>query len=296
MALCWCNAYVSNETVKPDVYRFKKILPSKVLQAYVNGYWLIQHHGTNVTPPLFLVHDGYAELLFTLKGRLHVSTATGSQYLPTLGWLGQLSSAFQMNMEQGTTAFFIKLQPAASFLLSGMPQHLALNTVIDLKDIYEPQTLSELHHKLVTAQTLEAAIPAIETWLLQRLSIGNLSSPVLPTMIQRIFARSGNVSIDELKQGIQLSNRYLEKLFRQHIGLSPKQYTQLIRVKKASNLIAAGATNNFEQLACQLGFYDHAHFSRTFRRVAGRSPSQFMAYAQQFPILEKDHYFTQWDY
>jgi len=46
-----------------------------------------------------------------------------------------------------------------------------------------------------------------------------------------------------------------------------------LRVRAAVERIDAGA-EDLSAVACDVGFFDHAHMARTFRRTFGTTPSQ----------------------
>lgn len=70
-----------------------------------------------------------------------------------------------------------------------------------------------------------------------------------------------------------MSKSAFSRRFKQHLGVSFKTYLNHLRVSKAKYFIASEGMNVTE--ACfASGFNDTAYFSRTFRRIEGKSPSQ----------------------
>ena len=59
--------------------------------------------------------------------------------------------------------------------------------------------------------------------------------------------------------------------------MSPKQYARLIRVKKASILMAGNSfMGNIGAVATNLHYYDQSHFIKDFKTVIGQTPSQYL--------------------
>jgi AraC-like DNA-binding protein len=68
-----------------------------------------------------------------------------------------------------------------------------------------------------------------------------------------------------------LSASRLRHLFVEQTGLAFKTYLLWLRLTRAVECFAGGAT--LTQAAHQAGFADSAHFSRTFRRMFGVAPA-----------------------
>lgn len=86
------------------------------------------------------------------------------------------------------------------------------------------------------------------------------------------FAES--LSTRDLANMAGLSVSHFERRFRQAFGASPRQYLVRIRVEHAARLLLE-TENTVSQVAHACGFYDHAHFSRSFRRIMNMSPSEY---------------------
>ena len=82
---------------------------------------------------------------------------------------------------------------------------------------------------------------------------------------------SEKVSIDRLAAYMGYSRARLFVLFREHTGLSPNDYLQRFRVKKAKELLASGNDNSLG-IASACGFPDSRYFSRVFKQHTGNTP------------------------
>ncbi len=74
-----------------------------------------------------------------------------------------------------------------------------------------------------------------------------------------------------------LSVRTLQRLFREHVGVSPKWVLQRYRMHDAAERIAAGEAPDPAELALELGYFDQAHFGNDFRRYVGIPPAAYAA-------------------
>lgn len=71
-----------------------------------------------------------------------------------------------------------------------------------------------------------------------------------------------------------ISEIYFRQLFKQHFGISPKQYILELRLRKAKQLLSSSLLS-VNQIAEQCGFTNPYHFSRAFRQATGLSPTEY---------------------
>jgi AraC family transcriptional regulator len=85
-----------------------------------------------------------------------------------------------------------------------------------------------------------------------------------------------NLSLFELSASVEMSPYHFCRLFKRSTGLPPHKYVNRERIRRAQQLIAENQLSLVE-IADDLGFSDQSHFTRTFHRVLGVTPSQYSA-------------------
>ena len=85
-------------------------------------------------------------------------------------------------------------------------------------------------------------------------------------------APSTEVAKARLKTG--LSQSQFDRSFRRVFGTSARQYLLRVRVEAACRKLAE-TEETVAALAAELGFFDHAHFTRCFRSLMGLTPAQY---------------------
>jgi AraC-like DNA-binding protein len=81
--------------------------------------------------------------------------------------------------------------------------------------------------------------------------------------------------VAELAARHGVSQRTLQRLFRDHVGVGPKWVLKRYRMHEAAERIAAGEADDLGRLALDLGYFDQAHFTRDFGAQIGRSPAAY---------------------
>lgn len=80
-------------------------------------------------------------------------------------------------------------------------------------------------------------------------------------------------SVDSLSKAVNVSTVTLRNLFRDCIGLSPKDLIRISRVNSAmKNPISS---EKLTQIAYKMGYFDQSHFIHEFKAVTGLTPKEY---------------------
>lgn len=88
----------------------------------------------------------------------------------------------------------------------------------------------------------------------------------------------GGMPIEKLAASVGLSRRQLERIFLEKAGMSPGRAYSRLRMERARTLLIQSKSPMIE-VALDVGFESASHFSRAFKRLYGRTPSQIRAEA-----------------
>lgn len=82
------------------------------------------------------------------------------------------------------------------------------------------------------------------------------------------------ITLDEASQAVNASTRHFCKVFKQATGLTFTDYLARTRVEKAKQLLQ-NPHLRVSEIAFETGFESISQFNRSFKRVMGKSPTQF---------------------
>lgn len=145
-----------------------------------------------------------------------------------------------------------------------------------IRDQHGDRLASEISDQLV-------ANPARASSTRQRRGLGNGIENLSPIVRKTIALMESHVSepmeIPTIAAALGLSQRQLERLFKQAVGCTVVQFGLLLRLQHARALLI-GTRQNIRQIATASGFNTLSHFANAFRRCFGRRPSE---YRQSWP-------------
>ena len=82
------------------------------------------------------------------------------------------------------------------------------------------------------------------------------------------------IAPEEVARRVGLSYENFRKRFARARGVAPAKFQNQKRIEFAQSAIYQG-THTLQELADELGFCDPFHFSKTFKRLTGQSPTEF---------------------
>ncbi len=85
------------------------------------------------------------------------------------------------------------------------------------------------------------------------------------------FATVNN--IDDLARQFFMTHNTLNRLFREHLGISPHRYIENVRLAHAKSLLRKG--KSVAETCCESGFSDYSAFILKFRRAFGVTPLKY---------------------
>lgn len=94
------------------------------------------------------------------------------------------------------------------------------------------------------------------------------------------------LSLDQLARSARISRSHLWRLFKKELGVSPGQYLQRLRMKRAGTLLTT-TLMSVKWIRIEVGYTDKGLFVRHFRKALGLTPSEYRARCHTL-ILAKD--------
>lgn len=120
-------------------------------------------------------------------------------------------------------------------------------------------------------------LTATEALMLERLPARGPAVELVQAALDEMQIAPPDARVADLAAVHGLTARAFQRLFRHYVGVGPKWVLKRLRIHRAVERLNASPQPDWTDLALDLGYYDHSHFIRDFRLVAGRSPADYAA-------------------
>ncbi|OMP66280.1 helix-turn-helix transcriptional regulator [Domibacillus epiphyticus] len=129
--------------------------------------------------------------------------------------------------------------------------------------------------EIISANGISRIIERVELKLMRFLLMSK-SKPnyLLQTGLQYIYVNKGVISIRSLAEKLNYSERNIRRTFHKELGVSPKEFSGIIRFQSLLQELNNSNQYRFANIAAKYGYSDQPHFINNFRRYYGMSPNQ----------------------
>ena len=122
------------------------------------------------------------------------------------------------------------------------------------------------------------AFEVLSAWLLANAKAGPDHARA-QTLVETIKGDPEITSVDVLAESSGIGLRTVQRLFREHVGPSPKLVIRRHRLQEVAVRLDRGESISLAGLAADLGYADQAHLTRDFKAMVGKTPTGFLAAA-----------------
>jgi AraC-like DNA-binding protein/ligand-binding sensor protein len=105
----------------------------------------------------------------------------------------------------------------------------------------------------------------------------NAEPPVIARAKQFIVEhQTEELSLEQVAKSVNTSKFYFCKIFKKATGINFTDYLSRVRTERAKNLLL-NPNLRVSEIAYEVGFQSLTHFNRVFKRILGRSPTDYRA-------------------
>lgn len=184
----------------------------------------------------------------------------------------RMSVPTSVQMRKGAGCIAICFQPGMAYPFFSLPMSVLNNNSISLNDIWG-KVITEIEEKLAKANDNIVRIDTIQTYLLQLLQHTKLDLQI-GNCINLIQKNHAEISLTKLHEITGYSQRHLARKFKQHVGLSPKEYLKVNRFISSLMHLKNYPKLSLTQIAYQSGYFDQAHFIHDYQIYAQHTPKE----------------------
>ncbi len=260
--------------------------PGPALRPYVEQYIFLTP-SSDLTRPERIPPGGKSGLTINLGADYRAQLAGVSQRLPPVALGGQLTQMLTLDKPADGQVLQIIFQPTGLYRVFGLTMAELTNQIIPINELITSpfgQSWYSLADQLREIRDNQERIRRVEAYLLAYV---RRLSPSRSTWVEAAsawLAQPGDRRIQRLVTELRISPRQLTRVFGQQVGMTPKDYAQIMRFRNVFRAATAPVCPPWQDLVHAGGWYDQSHFCNDFCRMTGQTPAAF--FAQHHAIAE----------
>lgn len=263
--------------------RLSFVKPSQELQPYVDSLWVCETPtGMPFSDQSLAVPNGCSRLIIpyenSLSGTSEGCTCVSHEH--GLYFVGNRDKTTLIHSSARKTGFIgIEFCPHGAFPLFGISmQETVENRVFDAEVVFG-RWARAARETLCNLEKVREKVNLIQGELVRLSRRKHRDNLVIDFSVKTLKLVHGRMPIKELERKTGYTRRYLDLLFRQHVGLSPKSLAGVFRFQRFYKKWAEGLSYDLLKKELYDYYYDQAHFSKEFKRMTGYAPREFMVCA-----------------
>lgn len=239
-----------------------KTTPYKELEPFINFYWELK--GSELGGQWERVFpDGCAGVVMSLGDNCLTDNGSVSMEFGKTYVVGAMTSFKDSFIDSDTYLLGVCFKPATfPNFYDYVSQHVLTNDTVEF----------EKSSSFKVDKILRNPFDYLNRFFSDRIKN---KTKQLQAVINDIHSANGQISVYDLSKRHFTTVRQLERSFKKNIGVSPKEYSNIIRFQNALSIIRNSDENrSLLDIAFECGYYDHSHLIHDIKRNTGLVPSQ----------------------
>ncbi len=192
---------------------------------------------------------------------------------------GAQSRYFVLDARRDVHVVGVHFRPGGGAALLGVSARELTDQHVALSDIWGERART-LREQLLEAPTPAAKFALLEQTMLEqtrraRLRPQPVVHPAISFALRGMQTAPAELRIAQLQSSTGYSPRRFTTLFTDAVGLRPKLYSRINRLRSVVERVARGGEVAWADLASEYGFYDQSHLTRDFREFSGVTPGEY---------------------
>jgi AraC-like DNA-binding protein len=259
--------------------------PEKQLSPYVAFIWVFESSfGVPIADSRIIVPDGRAKIIVPYRNSLCAAVNTrllnakehqiflvGIQRNPTT--IGSTAT------DTGTIG--VELTPKGLYHFFNLSMHEITNRMLSFEELFGPQG-ARLQNRVGDAEDPQEKIVLLQTALTHLLQKNEKEYSLLDHTLDILAQTHGMMRVQELEAHLGYTRRYLDMLFKEHVGVSPKSLASILRFQEVYQVWMQQKSPTFFRNHWPAYYYDQSHFIKEFKCFTGFTPQHYTAIVNEF--------------
>ncbi len=247
--------------------------------------WLFESSGKMPVDDMKLVvPNGNIKLTVSYQNGIVASingkTFSSKEHDITLTGLVDVPVTLDVDKDVATETIGIEFNPQVAYCFFHFAFNDIQNQIYSLSDILG-NIGKRLAEQINNTTSVQQKIVLLQQFLLKQLSLQD-EDLIFEYCVEKITASKGRITIKELEKKTGYSSRWLNIKFNEKLGVSPKNFSSIIRFKECYQSFIHGNAKSFSRNDFYELYYDQSHFIKDFKRFTGLPPVKFEKQTNNF--------------
>lgn len=259
-------------------------VPAAPLDRFVDDIYCltgVPHHRRMNVPPMPSAH-----LFIHLGGPVRLWDSDGSvpPAVFTDAWfMGVWTRRFLFEYPERVRLVGVHFKPWGMSPFVGLPANELRNRWVPVDAVWQ-RSVDRIRNRVGEATSPAETLRVVEEELRSHLTEEPPRGLDLVTHTGgRLETSYGGIPVGALADDAGVSGNHLAKLFKDHVGVTPKRVARIYRFARLIVSVDALRPVDWSEQAHRAGYFDHAHFSREFKDFTGLTPTDYLALRRRFP-------------
>lgn len=204
-----------------------------------------------------MVPDGCIDIIFSGKPPRPAAKVFGSI----------LKSQYFLHDFEDTDCFGVRIPPGHIQIIK-RPIRDLIDHAFDFEELFEAD-----HHiveKIANEPHFAEKINLFQQTIGQFIDKTEKTPALINHSLKMIYSSKGNINIHLLATTLGCSTRNLRNKFIEHVGISPKLFSEIVRFQFALKMLRDKRA--IDDIIFECGYYDQAHIIKEFRKFGQATP------------------------
>lgn len=231
--------------------------PLSELSSLIDCYWSADGQNRVPSQNHKVIPDNRVDILFIeISGKKEIRFS------------GPMSKSF---IAPSRKTFGVRFRPQYLFGLFNIPLEEFTDKSFELDSFFNEEQM--LKNLIDSCDNFDEFKKKCNQYFIEKLPV--LSREWDKRVIETTNRLEAGYSLREVKESIGVSEQHIRRLFKKHIGISPKKYEKISRFQSVRKYIESSNETDWAKVAVQGKYFDQSHFISDCRELTDSTPSQY---------------------
>jgi AraC-like DNA-binding protein len=254
-------------------YHYERFAPPPALRGVVDHFWVFRGPAPGASLVQQITPMGYGEIVLHYGDLYARRTDSAFRTEDRNGLFGPIQYSQQLRPLGTIDLLAVRFTPLGLHRICGVPATELTGGAFAIGELLSCRQ-RELWRTVAHAEPsdrLACLHSALEALVRGEPTRADIRTAWVLSQVQH----HPQIRFEALAKLAGISLRQMEYDFARCIGLSPREYSATLRIERAVEQLLGHEYGTLSRLALELGYHDHAQFTRDFTHRVGMSPRAF---------------------